>query len=301
MKKIKFALLGLLGVFGLLLIWGLIEPYLIDTEAEVAEIPNLPTAWEGQRIALISDWQVGMWLGNTATIRRIVEQLVEKRPAVVLISGDFIYRPGQNPTQEIDKVIELVRPLQEAGIPTYAVLGNHDYGLAMGSKNQHLASQLYESLEAAGVQVLKNEAVGLVLPENRGSVAKTEENLYLVGIGPHLPNEDRPTVALSQVPEGAPRLVMMHNPDSFAALPPRTAPLAVAGHTHGGQIRLPFLPEWSWLALTSDEEVHVDGWISNYGQPGNRLYVNRGIGFSHIPIRFNCPPEITLFTLQQTQ
>lgn len=237
MKKIKYALLGLLGVFGLLLIWGLIEPYLIDTEEEVAEIPNLPTAWEGQRIALISDWQVGMWLDNTPTIRRIVEQLVKERPALVLISGDFIYRPGQNPSQEINKVIELVRPLLESGIPTYAVLGNHDYGLAMGSKNQQLASQLHESLQAVGVKVLKNEAVSLVLPVNRDHpMAKTEENLYLVGIGPHLPNEDKPAVALSQVPEGAPRLVMMHNPRSFAALPPRTAPLAMAGHTHGGQI-----------------------------------------------------------------
>lgn len=310
MKKGKHVLLGLLGALSLILAWGLLEPYLIDTEEEVAEIPNLPNAWEGQRIALISDWQVGMWLDNTVTIRRIVEQLVKERPALVLISGDFIYRPGRNPSQEINQVIELVHPLIEANIPTYAVLGNHDYGLAMGAKNQQLASQLHESLEAVGVQVLKNEAVSLSLPDKsvkrsypggNHSVAKMQEDLYLVGIGSHLANEDKPAVALSQVPQGAPRLVMMHNPDSFAALPPHTAPLAVAGHTHGGQIRLPFLPEWSWLALTSNEEVHVDGWISGYGQPGNQLYINRGIGFSHIPIRLNCPPEVTLFTLASVE
>lgn len=298
MKKIKLALFSLIGVLGTIIIWGLLEPYVIDTEVEVAEIPNLPPAWQGKRIALVSDWQVGMWLDNTATINRIIEQLVEARPAAVLISGDFIYKPGENPTQEIDRVIELVSPLPKAGIPTYAVLGNHDYGLAMGGKNQQLAAQLHQSLEATGVQVLHNEAVTLTLPEQPRSPAETEENLYLVGIGPHLPNEDKPTVAISQVPEKAPRLVMMHNPDSFAALPPQTAPLAVAGHTHGGQIRLPFTPEWSWLALTSEDEVTVDGWIRGYGQLGNRLYVNRGIGFSHIPIRLNCPPEVTLFTLQ---
>ncbi|WP_407646712.1 metallophosphoesterase [Gloeocapsopsis crepidinum] len=180
----------------------------------------------------------------------------------MLISGDFIDKPGENQTQEIDKVIELVSPLPKAGIPTYAVLGNHDYRLAMGGKNQQLAAQLHQGLEAAGVQVLKNEAVSLTLPDQQRSPAKTEENLYLVGIGPHLPNEDKPIVAISQVPEKAPRLVMMHNPDSFAALLPQTAPLAVAGHTHGGQIRLLFTPEWSWLALTSKDEVTVDGWIS---------------------------------------
>lgn len=303
MKKIKYALLGLLGIFGLLLIWGLLEPYTIDTEAEVAEIPNLPAAWKGQRVALITDWQIGMWLDNTPTIRRIVEQLIEERPALVLIAGDFVYKAGENPSVEINKAIEIVRPLVKAGIPTYAVLGNHDYG--MDAKNApvdvQLAAKVHEALEAAGVQMLKNEVVRLALPRNRNqTVARTggELPLYLVGIGDHWANEDKPISAVAQVPRGAARLVFMHNPDSFEPLPPGTAPLAMAAHTHGGQVRLPFLPEWSWMTFAKEDEVHADAWISEYGQPGNRLYVNRGIGFSIIPIRINCPPEITFFTLQ---
>lgn len=303
MKIIKSTLLGLLGLFSLLLIWGLLEPYTIDTEEEVAEIPGLPAAWSGQRVALIADWQIGMWLGNTPTIRRIVEQLIEERPALVLIAGDFVYHAGKNPSVEINKAIELVRLLPEAGIPTYAVLGNHDYG--MDAKNAPedvlLAIKVYEALEAVGVQMLKNEAVGLALPGNRNQTeARTggELPLYLVGIGDHWPNEDRPTFAVAQVPRGAARLVFMHNPDSFEALPSGTAPLAMAGHTHGGQVRLPFLPQWSWLTFAKEDKVHADGWIDGYGQPGNKLYVNRGIGFSLIPIRINCPPEITFFTLR---
>ena len=70
-------------------------------------------------------------------------------------------------------------------------------------------------------------------------------SLYMVGIGSHYANHDAPAVALAQVPEQAPRIVMMHNPDSFSVLPAGTAPLMVAGHTHGGQIRLPFTSEWS--------------------------------------------------------
>lgn len=299
MRTVKRGLIGLLGILGLLLAWGLIEPYLIDVEEETAAIPSLPSPWQGKRIALISDWQVGMWLDNTATIQRIVERLVQQQPAVVLISGDFIYKPGSNPAQELQQVVELVRPLPEAGIPTYAVLGNHDYGLATGSKQPQLAAQVHQSLEAAGVQVLQNQAVPLSSAQNQDRPPAGNEDLYLVGIGPHLPDEDQPAVALSQVPQGQARLVMMHNPDTFAALPPGTAPLAVAGHTHGGQIRVPFTPEWSWLALTSDDQVQVAGWIEGYGQPGNHLYVNRGIGFSHLPVRFNCPPEVTLFTLQR--
>lgn len=303
MKTIRNILLGLLGLFGLLVVWGLIEPYVIDTEEEVAEIPNLPPAWEGQRVAVIGDWQIGMWLDNTLTIRRIVEQLIEERPALVLIIGDFIYGVRENPSEELNKAIEFVRPLPEAGIPTYAVLGNHDY--AMKSKkappDQKLAAKLYQALEAVGVQVLQNEAVVLAPSGDRNQTPATTAiaaPLYLVGIGSHWPNNDKPAVALAQVPDGAPRLVMMHNPESFAAFPAGTAPVAVAGHTHGGQFRLPFTPEWSWLTFSKEDQVHADGWIDGYGQPGNDLYVNRGIGFSIIPLRINCPPEVTLFTLQ---
>ena len=313
MKKIKYTLLGLLGIFGVLLGWGLLEPYLIDTEEEVAEIPALPASWEGQRVALIADWQIGMWMDNTSTIRRIVKQLIEDRPAIVLIAGDFIYDAGEDPSEEINKAVEIVRSLTIAGIPTYAVLGNHDY--AMKSKhaapNEQLADKLHKALESVGVQVLQNEAVAIGKPSLRAiepsgnrnpTTANTASNapLYLVGIGAHWPNNDKPKAALNPVPEGAPRLVMMHNPDSFEALPPNTAPLAVAGHTHGGQFRLPFTPEWSWMTFVKEDEVHADGWIKGYGQSGNRLYVNRGIGFSIIPMRLNCPPEVTVFTLRSS-
>lgn len=302
MKKIKYILFGLLGMFFLFLFWGLLEPYLIDTEEEVAEIPGLPADWEGKRVALIADWQIGMWMDNTSTIRRIVEQLIEERPAIVLIAGDFIYDPGKDPSEEINKAVEIVRSLTLAGIPTYAVLGNHDYGMKNkhAPPNEQLAAKLHEALESVGVQVLQNEAVTLA-PSEKGNqtTANTGDDapLYLVGIGAHWPNNDKSKIALAPVPEGVPRLVMMHNPNSFDALPPNTAPLAVAGHTHGGQIRVPFTPEWSWLTFIREDEVHADGWIEGYGQPGNRLYVNRGIGFSIIPIRLNCPLEVTLFTL----
>lgn len=75
--------------------------------------------------------------------------------------------------------------------------------------------------------------------------------------------------------------------------------MAVAGHTHGGQFRLPFSPDNSYLDLTSEEGVRVDGWIeADTGSNENRLYVNRGVGISIVPLRVNCPPEITVFTLQ---
>ena len=118
-----------------------------------------------------------------------------------------------------------------------------------------------------------------------------------MGVGAHVPREDDPQAALAELPGGAPRLVMMHHQESFKAFPADSAPLAVAGHTHGGQFRVPFTPSWPWMSYTREDEVHADGWVQNYGEPGNRLYINRGIGFSVLPLRLNCPPELTLFTL----
>ncbi|MCP9493554.1 MAG: metallophosphoesterase [Pyrinomonadaceae bacterium MAG19_C2-C3] len=314
MKKfIKYGLLILTVVLLLLLVWGVgIEPRLMDVKEEVADVPNLPAACQGKRVALIADLQVGMWLDNTDTIRRIVNRIVEERPAAALIAGDFVYHPTEDEPddteredflefrEEIDEVTNLLRPLAQAGIPTYAVLGNHDYGMptVKYAKNELLARNLQAALQSAGIRVLDNEAVSLVSDAKNDGGQAGDSALYLVGVGSHVANTDKPQVALAQVPDGAPRIAFMHNPDSFILFPQGSAPLALAGHTHGGQLRVPFTPNWSWMALLSDEKIYADGWIDGYGQPGNRLYVNRGIGFSVVPVRINCRPELTFFTLR---
>ncbi|GAB4239425.1 MAG: metallophosphoesterase [Elainellaceae cyanobacterium] len=318
MKILRRLLIGTLGIFGLLLIWGfLIEPYRVDVEEEVAEIPALPSNWQGEQVGLISDLQIGMWWDNVSTIRRIVDQLVQQSPELVLITGDLVYEPGINSAAKIRQVVELIRPLPEAQISTYVVLGNHDYLAPSDAADaDSFAEQLEAALEAAGISVLQNEAIAVSSPDSNNSENTRSENrqnaLYLVGIGAHRPDQDAPLYAVRQLPSDAARVVFMHNPASFAQLPAGAAPFAVAGHTHGGQIRIPFTPDWTWMVFLTDgkpawdwidqirgEDVRASGWIDGYGQAGNHLYINRGIGFSSIPIRFNCPPELTLFTLQR--
>lgn len=308
MKSFKHALGGLLvgiAVFvGGALFWALAEPYFLDEETRVAAVSDLPPAWEGQRFALMADWQVGMWGANVATMRRAVDRLVEMRPAFVLIAGDFVYHTAAGDAEEVEKAARLVRPLTETGIPVYAVLGNHDYGMRTpeGNSDEELARRLRAALDSAGAHVLENEAVALSLLEDSSSSGRfpaPEEPLYLVGVGPDWPERAAVRKALAGVPERAPRIVMMHNPNSFAAFPAGTAPVALAGHTHGGQVRVPFTPQWTWMTYFKSDAVHAAGWISkSYGQGENRLYVNRGIGFSLVPLRLNAMPELTYFTLQ---
>jgi predicted MPP superfamily phosphohydrolase len=267
-------------------LWGfLIEPRLIDRRALEGSIPGLPAAWEGAEVVFLSDFQVGIWLDNIGTARRMVAQVVEERPDLVLLGGDYVYSDSPDAPRQVSAIVDLFRPLTEARLPTYAVLGNHDI-------EQDAGELLEQELSAIGIPVLLNEAVALPAPGDPAAPP-----LHLVAVGPHVPGRDDPAQALRDVPDAAPRLVLMHNPDTFPAFPPRAAPLALAGHTHGGQIRIPFLPEWSYLALVQGGQVTADGFIDDYGEPGNQLYVSRGVGMSVLPMRLFCPPELTVVTL----
>lgn len=289
--------LVLLVLLVALVLWGLAEPYLVAVERHEVRLERLPASWDGRRLAVIADLQVGMWLANTWTVERIVRRIVRERPDAVLIAGDFVYNASKRP-ELARRAAGLVAPLAEAGIPTYCVLGNHDYEMPTkdAPKDEALAAAVRSALEEAGIVVLENEAVELP-----GPAGSDGEPLYLVGIGAHLPGHDLPEVALARVPDGAARIVLMHHPNSFEAMPPGSAPLAVAGHTHGGQVRVPFTPDWTWMTYTKDNKIHTDGFEKDFGRQGNRLYVNRGIGFSVVPLRLNCPPELTLFTLRRTE
>ena len=286
-------LLGTGALLLALIAWGVaIEPrLLLDDEKFEAQIPHLPPAWDGQRVVLLADFQVGMWLGNTELAEEAVEDAVEARPALALLAGDFVYHPD---SARVRRAVALVRPLVAAGIPTVAVLGNHDYSLATSSSttDEGLAAFLRSELEAAGVRVLQNEAVAVPAPGGGPP-------LWVAGIGSVWAGRSAPLRAVGAVPDSAARLVLMHNPESYRQLPEHTAPLAFAAHTHGGQIRLYPGERNSWLDIVREGEVVADGWaLDSLGAPANRLYVNRGIGFSTVPVRINCRPELTTVTLR---
>ncbi len=283
--------LFVLLVFVTLLVQGLLEPYRLVTNRIDGPVPGLPESWQGAKVVLLADFQVGLFMDNRATVRRAVARTVAIRPAFVLLAGDFIHDTELG----VEPVAELLRPLTRAGIPTYAVLGNHDYAMPTQhhTENKALAESLEHALEGIGIPVLHNEVVALT--------NERSETLYLVGIAAHVPSYDDPETALAAVPVGAPRVVMMHHPDSYAGIGARKAPLAFAAHTHGGQVRLPFATGHTLLTWLRDRQNYNAEWARRYGSPGNRLYVTRGVGCSVAPIRLNCPPELTLVTLRRPE
>jgi predicted MPP superfamily phosphohydrolase len=287
-RWVRRAALALGALLALLLVYGVaVEPrFILDERRYDAQLPQLGEAWDGTEAAVVSDLQVGMWWANTGMVERAVDEIVAAEPDVALLGGDFVYSTDPGIQAQVDTVLELLSPLLESGIPTYAVLGNHDY--AVGA-----ADELTAALQEHGVEVLRNEAARVPAP-----VGSAEDELYVVGVGPARPGRADVPAALDGVPDDAARVVLMHNPTTFPEFPAGTAPLALAGHTHCGQVALPGTPRWSYLALTEEEALVADGFAPpDYGARGNRMFVTCGIGFSAVPVRINAPPQIAFFRL----
>ncbi|MCA0987212.1 metallophosphoesterase [Guptibacillus algicola] len=292
-SKRRLTLYIALASLVIFLTWGMVEPYTIDVEKEEATIPNLPKSWEGKKIIALADFQVGMWLDNARIMEDIVDRVIERKPDVVVLLGDYVYHSVNDHQSEMDKVQSYLKPLTDEDIPVYAVLGNHDYNMSARKvkPNMDTAERVQEKLREIDIEILHNRSVSL-------ETENSEEALSITGIGARWPEKDNISLAFEDLGDEEARFVIMHNPETFDDIPQGDAPTAVAGHTHGGQIRIPFTPHWSWKNLITKGEAHVDGWIKEgYGKEENNLYVNRGVGVSIIPIRFNNPPEITEFHL----
>lgn len=296
MKIIK--VISLFGFLLLLLlsIWGfIIEPrFLLDVQTHDVKVPNLRSDWEGKKVALLADFQVGMWWGNTGMIKKAIRKTVEAEPVMVLIAGDFVYKADSS---VVKQAVSLLQPLAETKIPVVAVLGNHDYSLAKEDDvaNDKIAAFLNSSLEELGIIVLEND-----------SYTFTNDNcstFHVIGLGSNWAQRSDIKKAFIKTPASEPRVVIMHNPVDYRDIPADFGAFTLAAHTHGGQIHLPLMPESkNWLDIALPREVVAEGWAADsIGRGSNRLYVSRGIGFSLLPVRFFCRPELTIFNLSQMQ
>lgn len=236
-------------------------------------LAGLPAAFEGYRIALLSDLHVFPY-----TPRRLLEQAVrvvsERAPDLVVMPGDFVSYSARR----LERYRELLGRLQ-APDGVLATLGNHDHKVGAG--------KVRRTLEGAGVRVLHNESVGL----ERGGA-----HLAVAGLDDVLEGEPDLTAALREVDESGPALLLVHEPDLAPEnlRDPRVG-LQLSGHSHGGQIRIPFVAGAAGAPrLPKLGRRYPAG---RYDLPGGTLYTTRGVGVIGLPLRFACPPEVTLVRL----
>jgi predicted MPP superfamily phosphohydrolase len=248
-----------------------IEPRWIKVTRPVVDLPALPAAWDGLRIAHLTDLHHGRAV-SMDHVRKAVRLANAETPDLTVVTGDFV-TAGRGVVAELSSVLAgLAAPL---GV--FAVLGNHD----------HWAG-------AAGVRAVV-AAGGLKLIDNRHVVLRRAGSpLVLAGVGDLWEDWQDLAGALAGAPEGAPTLLLCHNPDYADLMPPAPrVDLMLSGHTHGGQVKVPFAGR---PRLPIRNPRYAAGLARG---PRCPVYTSRGIGLVSPAVRFNCRPELPVITLRR--
>jgi len=246
--------------------------------------PDWPASMPPLRIAVLTDIHaMHPWM-PVPRIERIVEAANDLRPDLIVLLGDYVagmssYRTG---TVSIADWTAALRPLR-APHGVHAVLGNHDWwvdprGVRLG-------------LEKVGIRVLENDAVKLQAGGRRFWLAGLGDQLAKRVGGRFVGVDDLGGTVAQTMGDDDPVVLMAHEPDIFVKVPPRIT-LTLSGHTHGGQVLLPFIGRP--VVPSKYGERFAYGHIV---EGGRHLLVSSGLGLSGLPIRVGVPPEIALITL----
>jgi predicted MPP superfamily phosphohydrolase len=233
-------------------------------------VARLAPAFDGVRVLLVTDIHTGPFLQVNA-LEAAFQRLQELQPDLILLGGDLT----TGTVEEFRPFMPAFSALQ-APLGVFAVMGNHDY---YSGRPEHLV----ELIRQTGVTLLDNCAVQL---------SRQGESMTLAGIDDL--HWGRPDLHAALGGGEPPHLLLSHNPDVFFDAAWRGVSLVLAGHTHGGQIRLPGMP----LVIKMSRYALDEG---RYGSDGSQLVVSRGLGVTGVPVRWDCPPEAVLVTLRQPQ
>lgn len=257
---------GALGAYAFL-----VEPRWLQVTRTRIHVRNLHPALEGFTLALLTDLHVGDGT-PLSLIRRACRLAMAEKPDLIAVTGDLVADDATG----FDEVLDALRCLA-APHGVYAVPGNHDHIVGIGRWHRDVGRQ-------RAVMDLTNRAVVLDVGGARLCVAGVDD---LSSGDPDLgvlpPPEDRDfTLLLAHDPDQAERVRRVCD----------AVDLIVSGHTHGGQVRLP------WIGALRNPAKHDDLYEEGLRRrPWTQVYTSRGVGTVHIPVRFLCRPEVAMLTL----
>ena len=231
---------------------------------------HLPKRFNGYTILHLSDLHADM---SEAITRRVVALIGECRYDICVLTGDYraqTYGPDRAALAAMAQIRSAIKS------PAYGVLGNHD------------SIMMLPELEDMGIRLLLNESIG---------IQRDDAQIYLAGLDDaHYFQADNIEKAASAIPDGRYSILLSHTPEIYRHAAHAGFHLLLAGHTHGGQICLPgSIP----ITLDSDLPRRFGAGPWRYGNMAG--YTSVGAGCSILPVRFNCPPEITLHRLIAVQ
>ncbi|KAF3362471.1 hypothetical protein PHSC3_000943 [Chlamydiales bacterium STE3] len=305
-----FFLCSLLGIWP-----RFIEPNLLYLSRFTLPIPRLPKPLSGLKIIQVSDLHFGPQLSDRY-LQRLRHKIHQETPDLIFFTGDFICRSELKDPTRLKTFLNSLK----ATYGRYAVLGNHDYtqyvsvnasgdydifeeensqfnrGFKRFFKNLNLSGKatshvnklkphptLEEILQECHIHLLQNQTKTVQIEGHR---------INITGLGEHMLNRVEPEVAFSNCDPKLPTFVLVHNPDAIPKLTSYPGNLILAGHTHGGQINLP----WIWKKVCVLENPQYKRGL--FQEKGKWIYVSRGVGGT-TPFRLFSPPEVVLFTLEE--
>ena len=256
-------------LLSLLLIYArFIEPHMVHIRHHQYRLnPDQPFI-KPVKVALIADLHIGLFSGHERQLRIIVEKLNQVKPDLVVVAGDWTYEPENTLVQEL----EMLRKIQA---PVYSVPGNHD-----------------EQYPGPPIQVLLKEALETnQVMDIEGKIVEFEE-FRLIGIGDLWAGKTDMRF-MPELPQDKPWLILSHNPDTVDMVPDLPSrPLMLSGHTHGGQIELP------WVTSYIMKKVSILGHKKGFYEHEHAdVFVTVGTGMVGIPFRFRVPPTIDIIEL----
>jgi uncharacterized protein len=271
-RSLATALGGLIAGGGLLAGYAAsVEPLWAETVRLSLRLPRLPSRLDGLTLAQISDLHAGHYASEDK-IRRSVSMVNALHPDVIAITGDMFHRQPQEAQMAAEALSALSAPL---GV--YAIMGNHERQLPPEEGEM--------PFRRAGLTVLANAA---------HEVTVDGASLWMIGIDDLIMRRGNLKRALRGVPDHACKILLVHEPDFADRAARYPIDLQLSGHTHGGQIRLPGIGPLLLPVLGRKYSMGL------YKVRNTWVYTNRGLGVTRPPLRFNCRPEITLFTLRSS-
>lgn len=250
----------------------LVEPRWIEVRRLDLTLPRLHPAFEGYKLAQFSDIHMDGSGMSPERLMRVVDLINREVPDLIAFTGDFVTR------RKVCDVSHLIPPLSALRAPdgAVAILGNHEFPASL--------ALIQQVIRESGLIPLHNR----VLTVNRAGGAQ----LHIAGVDSLMRRRARLDRVLRRLPRDGAAVLLAHEPDmADLSAATRRFDLQLSGHSHGGQIRLPFVTQF---VLPTFGQRYPDGL---WQVKEMMLYVNRGIGMTSIPLRFNCRPEITIFTL----
>lgn len=253
------------------------------------KLPNLPKAFDGIKIAQLSDIHSGSFWNKTA-VKGGVEMILQEKPDAIFFTGDLV----NNESSEVKEYMDVFNKLR-APLGVFSITGNHDYGDYKSWASKEAKQQNFKDLITAH----KELGFDLLLNENRFLV-QGREKLAILGIenwGTRFSKHGLLDKAYLGTEEAAVKLLLSHDPTHWdAQVRPTYKDIDVmfAGHTHGAQFGVN-IGDFTWTPV---QHVYKQ-WGGLYQEENQYLYVNRGFGYLGYPGRVGMPPEITIFELKR--